>query len=382
MSETAYNPRVFRRQLLKTIALDGLVAIVLLLGLELFLRAFVPSTRQFIFTDKLTGGHPVKINSLGFRDDEIDKNFPADGIRIMVIGNSVTFGYGVDVNETYARQLKRMLNARGDGVRYDVINGSGQGSSVREKLEFLEKTGLGLGLDAVVLGLSASNLAVEKGGAADAGRIDLTAPPKPAVSWKKKLMGAPLRIHILLSQHSVAYMSFDRYVRWTLFRVGLMKKNKSDDAGPLFAYGFGSGPLTEQELCYRNLDESLGKIKSLLDGRGIPFFIVAIPSRFEISDLPLDNPRGIEKKAIRIVPGRRFREMADRHLIPYGDMTPIFSALREKEEREGLPFLPLYITADYVHLDPGGHKAVAEEIAGDFINHKYFPQLPDKQPTK
>lgn len=62
----------------------------------------ITRTRQF----------SVSTNSMGFRDNPIQTK---EGLRIVCIGDSVTFGWGVEQSESYPEQLQNILNV-------DVIN--------------------------------------------------------------------------------------------------------------------------------------------------------------------------------------------------------------------------------------------------------------------
>jgi lysophospholipase L1-like esterase len=65
---------------------------------------------------------PVRTNALGLRDDEVAEKAPSE-YRILSIGESTSFGYGVPFEKTYAQDLERRLNARPrPGRRYSVIN--------------------------------------------------------------------------------------------------------------------------------------------------------------------------------------------------------------------------------------------------------------------
>ncbi len=84
-----------------------------------------------------------RTNAMGFRDDE----FPADkktSFRIVCIGDSVTWGDGVPLAQTYSKVLQRRLkDSHGD--RYQVINAGSQGMTslvslfaIKEKIVPLE----------------------------------------------------------------------------------------------------------------------------------------------------------------------------------------------------------------------------------------------------
>lgn len=102
-----------------------------------------------------TAGHfmgvPVTINALGLRDQEYSVAKPPDAVRIIMLGDSVTFGWGVPVEDTPSKMIERRLNDPGMGRRYEVINaGVGNYNTVQEVTFFL-KRGLELKPDIVVL---------------------------------------------------------------------------------------------------------------------------------------------------------------------------------------------------------------------------------------
>ncbi len=66
------------------------------------------------------GEHPVSINSLGMRGPEIKTKQPGER-RILVVGDSLPFGYGVSDEETMCHRLQSRMNA--DGHRIIVGNG-------------------------------------------------------------------------------------------------------------------------------------------------------------------------------------------------------------------------------------------------------------------
>ncbi len=71
----------------------------------------------------LLQGVPVAINSKGLRDHEYDYE-PRPGVtRILALGDSVTFGWGVKLEETYPKVLERLLNDGASQGSYEVLNG-------------------------------------------------------------------------------------------------------------------------------------------------------------------------------------------------------------------------------------------------------------------
>jgi hypothetical protein len=94
-------------------------------------------------------GVRVKTNSAGFRDEEIQTDKPPGTVRIMMLGDSVLFGWGVKQDETVAARLEQAW--RSAGRKIDVINtGVGNYNTIME-VEFFLTRGYRFNPDVVVL---------------------------------------------------------------------------------------------------------------------------------------------------------------------------------------------------------------------------------------
>ncbi|SVD20911.1 uncharacterized protein METZ01_LOCUS373765, partial [marine metagenome] len=70
--------------------------------------------------------------------------------RILALGDSFTFGFGVEGHEAYPKRLEGLLNeARRD---YEVINAGFPGYGTLQELRYLEEEGLALSPDVVLIG--------------------------------------------------------------------------------------------------------------------------------------------------------------------------------------------------------------------------------------
>ncbi|MGN7611563.1 SGNH/GDSL hydrolase family protein, partial [Magnetococcales bacterium HHB-1] len=68
-------------------------------------------------------GADVHINSKKLRDREFDYQKPEQTFRILMLGDSVTFGWGVRVQDTVSKLLEHALNAKPDRKHaFEVIN--------------------------------------------------------------------------------------------------------------------------------------------------------------------------------------------------------------------------------------------------------------------
>ena len=97
-------------------------------------------------------GTDFSSNSMGLRDREFAIPKPAGVTRILFVGDSLTEGWGVDEDKTVPKQLEKMLNAKGDGHKYEVANaGVGNWNSIMEATWTMTK-GIKLQPDMVILG--------------------------------------------------------------------------------------------------------------------------------------------------------------------------------------------------------------------------------------
>lgn len=89
------------------------------------------------------GRLPVAINAQGFRDDPLDSPKRPGTVRIVALGASTTFGWGVRQEETYHQVLERTLNdsARGAGspARFEVVNGGVIGYNLWQVGRFMRR---------------------------------------------------------------------------------------------------------------------------------------------------------------------------------------------------------------------------------------------------
>jgi lysophospholipase L1-like esterase len=64
----------------------------------------------------------LRSNSAGFRTPEVRGRKEKDVYRIIMLGDSTTFGWGVNQEESYSRILEKKLNLHSKKRRYEVVN--------------------------------------------------------------------------------------------------------------------------------------------------------------------------------------------------------------------------------------------------------------------
>lgn len=102
---------------------------------------------------------PLRTNSMGFRDAEILVPKPRGVFRILVLGDSMTFGMGVEQEATFPDLLEEMLtgNRKAGQVRFEVINAGVPGYGTAQQLLQYRLYKQQLNPDLVILAFFVSN---------------------------------------------------------------------------------------------------------------------------------------------------------------------------------------------------------------------------------
>jgi hypothetical protein len=160
------------------------------------------------------------------------------------------------------------------------------------------------------------------------------------------------------------YVFLDSNLRRMLYRTGIHRGQMDRRVGAVYAYAFDvpGVDLDEVESSYRMLAECLAKMTAMLDARGVPLVVLGIPSRFRISDDPVDNERGFAIGKIRIDPLDRVAESCTDLGIPFVDLRPPLRAERRRMFAGHRSWDDLYIPLDFVHLNSVGLRIAAVEL--------------------
>lgn len=99
---------------------------------------------------RYTGVETV-INSTGLRDREVSRAKPTGTTRLVVLGDSVVWGYGVEFPDTFARQLERLLKSDTTSP-VEVLSFAVPGYNTRQEIELYRTRAAGFDPDLVVVG--------------------------------------------------------------------------------------------------------------------------------------------------------------------------------------------------------------------------------------
>jgi lysophospholipase L1-like esterase len=166
MSDSSKKPRGRLKRLAQNLALSCVSFFIFLVLCEVALRIAGFGNLEIYQADPLlfwrlkpnqdcytkVDRKPVHINAKGIRGPEFETQKSANTIRILSLGDSTTFGWGLSDEETYSRRLEALINEKMKGkTRVEVLNGGVNAWSFPQMKNFLFSEAVGWKPDVVIL---------------------------------------------------------------------------------------------------------------------------------------------------------------------------------------------------------------------------------------
>lgn len=310
-------------------------------------------------------------NSIGIRDREIDPK-QRNIFRILGLGDSFSYSNSVNLEATYFKQLQDCLNAS-SSQQGEVINAAVPAYSLIQEVRYLERDGITLMPDVVLLGFYVGNdfydsyelfnsLGQPTIKVAD-GQILPTEKFRGAVgvSVQESFRARTHRLRGFLAAHSQLYVFLRERSHNLLWRLGLTANAPPPDfCAKTFSKDLQNGWELVQQL--------LLELATFTRERNIRLIVVALPTQYQVHEelwkhhfevfrvdpdlYDLDKPQKI------------LRDFFRQHEIEFLDLLPAMRA-------EGAKRLLFYPIASY--MNPEGHRIVAREVCS-YLLHNDVPR--------
>jgi hypothetical protein len=297
----------------------------------------------------------IRINSLGFRDDEITMDKPENTKRILVLGDSFTFGMGVAHEDIFTEVLEENLN--NEDINYEVINAGSIGYTIDNQYLLLKEKGLDLNPDVVIVAFFTGNDVTELR------RHD----------WQTDLNGVPTKMidtkHYVDNENRLRYVGeeeplsyFFNFIntRLTILENKLGLTGANDEPTLTWpAYldpDDPNGDIRVPEF-WNQIEIVFKALKKLLDEKAIKLVVVSIPMDVQ-TDKKYWNKHLVmhfdEDAYEKDRPQNKLKEITSKLGIDLVDLLPYF---READESEWL-----YFEKVDPHWTKEGHAFVAKII--------------------
>lgn len=289
-------------------------------------------------SEDVWGGVQVKVNGKGLIGPELDYDKRPEVIRILYLGDSVTFGYRLSsYKQTFPYAAEAILEKE-LGKEIETINAGVGGYSPWQEYIYLYREGIKYSPDLVVICFVLNDVTekfglVRFGGLGEGLQLSKTGPALDRLLSKSGIMYLARKIN--------AKIRFGRDVQ-----KGATKREILD------VHSLVERPDSRDvEAAWRITLRNLGKIFDLCRDKGISVILVVFPFSFQFSDVNNSS-----------IPQAIVSQYAVEHGIPVIDLLPILS---EKITKEGTK--PEDYFLDHDHLSLVGSEVVAE-IVSDFMS--------------
>jgi hypothetical protein len=279
--------------------------------------------------DYLWGGIPVHIDSRGFRTQEFTIPKPANTFRILNIGDSVAFGWDVHQEETYGKQLERLLNQSDPSKHYEVINAGIPGWNPEDERNFLSGEGLQYQPDLVILDLTIVNDIYGK---------SLTS-----------TMSAGWSLFSWLRDNTYGWPFLTTQLRFLLSRQrgpeAIPVLNPPKNASAYF-------PLDENSPVWDQVWSYIAEMNQVCKSHNVNFLIVAFPTAFQLNSANHPN-----------TPQKVFSKRATQSGISLIDLLPVYHQVCMTAASGACEGYENRLFADvWMHPNPYGHRLAAKAI--------------------
>jgi len=323
-------------------------------GLELLLRAYVlvsiatkPEPADSAVIRDLPGSPrvygltpdlppPVRTNDHGFRGEAVAVSKPPGVRRIVMLGDSITFGNGVAWNQTFSWILQENLNRAASGRSYEVLNLGVTGYNTAQELATLRELGLQFSPDLIVLNvclndsdgiLSLTNLGLKN---------DTTIRHLGDVNFRTIVQSSYLMTSIKSAIVAILQKYLPEVARW------------------LNSPGLFIDPRV-RERRWVDMKEQMRAIFDLARAHEIPIAMVIYPYSSQIG-LPPEQ----------LKPQQDLLAFAASNGIPALETSAAYRNQREAMFADGT-----------LHLSAHGHRVMAEQLAEFLAGHRLLGEHPE-----
>lgn len=323
-----------------------------LIALEIFLRLWDPPLAKPkllqiyrsspVFGHELTPGvkgagvlrNTIFINSAGFRDKEYPIEKESEIYRIMVIGDSFTFGMGVNLEDTYVKGIEKLLQNENNNL--EVINCGVTGYVMWQNYEVLKRKALPYKPDLVILGIFLNDILQSK------------PPYKNFSEWKgsnifeeKQNNGLKNKLYVrnYIKNLDRKFKFRNRYRRGHNYLKTIEERKKTVIQSANWDK-IMYGKLEKRR--YIEFEDTLNKFVKTAKIANCHVLVAYIPDAVQLHD-----SQGQEINKF-------IKQICQKRGIPFVDITPKF-------EMESNPS-SLYLFPVDAHTSPKGHKLIAESI--------------------
>lgn len=272
---------------------------------------------------------PMRINAHGFRDHELRVPKPEGEVRILVLGDSITWGDYLPAQEVYVERLESRLRARG-ARQVEVVNAGVGDMGLRGEVELLLERGLAVEPDVVIVAFYLNDSRPPWGFPAERGHR----------GW--------LRRHSMLANRVYDWALLRRWLHergegrldWVSAASRLGWRQDRDQFLELAALARYDWGAAWQPASWQEVDAQLARLEAIAEQHDFRTVLVSLPVAFQVQASFLED-----------TPQRELARLAAARGFEFVDLLP---ALRQRADEE--------LFFDHCHPTSLGNDVIAEAL--------------------
>jgi lysophospholipase L1-like esterase len=357
-----------RRRCWRTIRRDAAILIAIALVAEVILQIVAPEYGHNLYDRTHTGGALVTFNKDGCRGPDVPMAKAPGELRVLCLGDSMTFGTGIEFGDTWPAQLKERLQSS-DGRPVSVMNAGLQGVSLADLTAAYDQKWSQWDPDVVCLLASGNMISL-----ASIERTDAKLGPAghvPAYGTNDRPLTALQRIE----ESAGAMQSRLCLPSWlsinsqrALYFMGVLDNEVLDPKEPfgaMLAHGWTQGGLSPDSAkqAWNLFGNDLIHLSQVASVHHARLIVAMAPSRFELSSSWSDNQKLVPLNRLTVDPTATMGNICQQINVTCIDLLTALKEGRQRIAQRTDRSPPLYILFDYTHLDRDGNGIVAQEMA-------------------
>ncbi len=292
----------------------------------------------------------MTISRQGLRDREVAVPKPPGTYRIIALGDSITAGFGAELDDAFVKLLERSLQGESAGRTIEVVNAGTDDYGTQQERIWLQERGLTFEPDLLILNVFLNDAR------------GFSSPPAVVAA-----------LNNFFVRRSAFYLLYRNWVR-----EQMVAREKSS---PSFRFRYVENResrawVTDPEALTRVIreadrdwgmawnDEELARIEGeleqiirLADGHGFKLLLVIFPVDVQVY-AQVDTPLGLDR------PQQKLVAFAQSQHVPVLDLLPVLRGHRDED-----------LFCDQAHLTPEGHRIVAEALLRAVREYELVPRF-------
>jgi hypothetical protein len=308
----------------------------------------------------------VHINNQGNRDYEYSQHKNAEVKRIAIVGSSVAFGFNLELEDTFGKQLEILLNEKSAGIEYEVLLFGRPGFKVKETYAYIKDEILNYDPDLVIYSFVQNNYAEQSPGEFFSRQDNFIKSQENSDNIPDSLLGKIRKEWRGIREHDTIrfirrnfhlYLFATNSVVPVLRDLSPIEKEKAQNIAPLYS----DTPEFKQK--ESNTEAWISLMRQECKDKNIRFAILMHPYEMQINKAGVIKWStagiAIPEDVLGIKTHLIMEEFSEEEGILFFDIVPDLRSYTGNEH--------LFIEGDYGHYDVMGHtiigKYLAEEIS-------------------